>query len=257
MGATINLPILSRDRIEPGSYNTPLGQFPKTCSSTDINPNKVAAGLISQFNNALSAKDYQAVSNLFLENGYWRDHLCLSWDFRTLKGTDNISNFLSKNHRLTSLEIDRSSAFRAPHVGPIDAFGEVTGVEFFANLTTELGRGRAVARLAEVDGTWRFSTLFTSLEELKGHEESVNHRRPKGVEHGEQKTRKNWLEQRIDDINFVGKNPAVIVIGTDPVLSSTVSNICRCWPKWAYSCCSAQNAQCRHSSDRPRGPYWR
>lgn len=216
MAATMDPPVLSRDRIEPGSCNIPLGKFPQTCSSTDISPGKVASELISQFNTALSAEDHQAVSELFIENGYWRDHLCLSWDFRTLKGTENISNFLSKNHRLTNVQIDRSSAFRSPHVGPIDGFGDVTGIEFFAKVTTELGSGRAVARLAEVNGNWRFSTLFTSLEELKGHEESVHHRRPKGVQHGEQEARKNWLEQRIDDINFEGKNPTVIIIGTNP-----------------------------------------
>lgn len=209
-------PIPSRDRIEPGSYNIPLGKFPQTCSTASIDPNKVASELIEQLNSALSAKDYQAVSNLFLENGYWRDHLCLSWDFRTLKGREDISSFLSKGCRLVSVDIDRSSAFRAPHVGPIDGFGDVTGVEFFTKATTQLGSGQGVARVAEIDGTWKFSTFFSSLTDIKGHEESVNHRRPRGVQHGEQKGCKNWLEKRIDDINFEGKSPAVIIIGTVP-----------------------------------------
>jgi hypothetical protein len=205
---------LPQNRVEPGSYNLPLASFPSSCSTTPANPDGIASGLIDQLNHALSTKNYDAVSSLFLDTGYWRDHLCLSWDFRTLKGSEDIKSLLGKGCRLTRVEVDRSSAIRAPHAGPIDAFGEIMGVEFFVAVTTEAGRGRGIARLAEVDGRWKISTLFTSLEELSGHEEAVKHRRPVGVQHGEQRNRENWLERRNADVNFEGKNPAVVIIGT-------------------------------------------
>lgn len=204
---------LSQDRVEPGSYMVPPAKFPKTCSTTPADPDELASGVINKLNDSLKTQDYKTLANQFLGDGYWRDHLCLSWDFRTFKGQENILNFLSKGCRLSSVEIDRSSPIRAPHVGPIDGFGEVTGIEFFIKVDTQVGRGRGIVRLAEDKGIWKICTFFTSLTELKGHEESVDHRRPKGTYHGEKTDRRNWQERRIDDINFEGKDPSVVIIG--------------------------------------------
>jgi putative flavoprotein involved in K+ transport len=52
--------------------------------------------------------------------------------------------------------------------------------EAWLEFETEVGRGSGHLRL--IDGqAW---TLLTALDELKGHEESLGPRRPKGVEHG-------------------------------------------------------------------------
>lgn len=206
--------VLSQDRVTPGSCNIPVGEFPRSSNNaTSTDPESVAAGIIKNLNEAVSKKDYRAVSNLFLENGYWRDHLCLTWDYHTVKGRDKISQFLQENHRLESVEIDKSSSFRAPHVGPIDAFGDVIGVEFFTKVTTDVGSGQGVVRLAERNGEWKIFTFFTSLKELKGHEERVRHHRPRGVQHGEHPGRQNWLERRIAEVEFKDKEPAVVVVG--------------------------------------------
>ncbi|GFF93610.1 probable indole-3-pyruvate monooxygenase YUCCA11 [Aspergillus udagawae] len=203
----------SKDRIEPGSFNVPVGKFPKTASSTSIDAAKVASEVIDRLNGALNQKNYKAVSDLFLEDGYWRDHLGLSWDYRTVKGSENIARFLEDSARLAQIDIDQSSPFRAPHVGPIDAFGEVTGVEFFTTFANDAGHGRGVVRLAEKDGVWKIFTVFTTLQELKGHEEAVNTRRPLGVQHGAQPGKRNWQDRRTSDFEFEGKNPVVLVIG--------------------------------------------
>ncbi|KAI9931159.1 hypothetical protein ASPWEDRAFT_101354 [Aspergillus wentii DTO 134E9] len=203
----------SKDRIESGSFNIPIGKFPATATSTSIDHEAIASQIVSSVNTALSNNDYNALTALFLEDGFWRDHLCVTWDLRTIKGRENIANFLSASGQLTHVEIDRSSAFRSPAVAPIDAFGDVTGIQFFINVTTQTGRGDGIVRLAEKDGEWKIYTFFTSLVELKGHEEGVRHRRPKGVQHGEQKDRRNWQEKRTADVNYEGKDPAVLVVG--------------------------------------------
>ncbi|KAL1967110.1 hypothetical protein VTN77DRAFT_3634 [Rasamsonia byssochlamydoides] len=206
--------VLSRDRVEPGSVNVPVGQLPATASASPASVDAVATAIIDDLNKALAAKDHQAISQLFLENGYWRDHLALSWDLHTLKGRDRISSFLAEECRLTKVEIDRSSAYRAPHFGPIDGgIGDVKGIEFFVTFTTEIGAGQGVARLAEKDGQWKIFTFFTSLRSLNGHEERLNHRRPKGVEHGGRPERKNWQERRTAEANLEGKDPTVLIIG--------------------------------------------
>ncbi|EAW10389.1 uncharacterized protein ACLA_048610 [Aspergillus clavatus NRRL 1] len=203
----------SKDRVEPDSVNVPVGKFPPTASSTEIDAPQIASDVVDRLNSALRQKDYKAASNLFMEDGYWRDHLGLSWDFRTPKGRDNIAGFLESAAQLPQIEIDRSSPMLAPSVGPIDAFGDVFGVEFCITFTTESGNGRGAVRLAEKDGAWEILTLFTTLKELKGHEEAVNSRRPLGVQHGEQLDRRNWQDRRTADSNFEGKDPAVVIIG--------------------------------------------
>ncbi|KAH1963099.1 hypothetical protein KXV90_002904 [Aspergillus fumigatus] len=203
----------SKDRIAPGSVNVPVGKFPQTASSTSVDAAKLASEAIDQLNSALKQKNYKAVSDLFLEDAYWRDHLGLSWDYRTIKGRENIASFLEHSTRLVQVEIDQSSPFRAPHVGPIDAFGDVTGVEFFTTFANDVGNGRGVVRMAEKDGVWKIFTIFTTLQELKGHEEAVNASRPLGVQHGAQVGRRNWQDRRTSDFEFEEKTPVVLVVG--------------------------------------------
>lgn len=169
--------IPSKDRIESGSFNIPINKLPETCSSTDVDAVKVASEIVAKLNAAFSQKNFKAITDLFLEESFWRDHLCVSLDFRTLKGRDNITPFLQENPRLVKLELDGSSAFGPPHVGPIDAFGDIIGVEFIGKVTSEIGKGRCVVRLAEKAGGWKIFSVFTSLLELDGHAELTDHRR--------------------------------------------------------------------------------
>lgn len=212
--AAVAPPVLSRNRIEPGSFNVPVGKLPQSATTTSLDADKVATELISQLNSSLSKRDYDAISGLFLEDGYWRDHLCLSWDLHTSKGRGQISDFLRKNRLPIQIEIDQSSSFRAPQIAPIDGFGDVKGIQFFGTVVTDVGLGQAVVRLAEEkDGKWSIFTLFTSLREIKGHEELVNQRRPKGAQHGARSKRENWQDRRDAEVNFGGRDPAVLIVG--------------------------------------------
>ena len=76
---------------------------------------------------------------------------------------------------------------------------------------TEAGRGGGHLRL--IDGkAW---TLLTALEELKGHEESLGFRRPKGVHHGADPERETWLEDRQREAEELGftTQPYVVIVG--------------------------------------------
>lgn len=211
--AESQLDLPSRERVEPGSCNIPLGKFPGTSSTTPENVDQIATDIIDQLNSSLAKKEAQSLSELFLENSYWRDHLCFSWDFRTIKGREEISSYVTSGSVSTKLAVDRSSALKAPHTGPIDGYGQVHGIEFFMSVDTEVGRGQGVVRLAQNDNEWKIFTIFTSLVELKGYEEAVGHRRPMGVRHGEHHDRTNWQDQRIADSNFKEKEPAVVIVG--------------------------------------------
>ncbi|KAI2792439.1 hypothetical protein POX_b02477 [Penicillium oxalicum] len=206
-----NIP--SRERVEPGSHNIPLGKFPDTCTKPAEKPDQIATQIIDRLNQVLSKKDTSALSQLFLHDGYWRDHLCLSWDFRTIKGSDAIAKFATASSSGIQVEVDHSSAFRAPHNGPIDALGEVHGVEFFIKATTTFGVGQGVVRLAQQENDWKIFTISTTLLELTGHEEAINTRRPVGVKHGMQHGRQNWQDRRNVEQEYVDRDPAVLIIG--------------------------------------------
>src|SRR6202012_2486606 len=91
-----------------GSFNiTPLS-FPPTCTSSDIKPDDVASKLVEDFNGFLTTKDCHSIAGLFMQEGAWKDHLCLSWDLRTFTGPEKIADFLERGCRILSVQIDHS-----------------------------------------------------------------------------------------------------------------------------------------------------
>lgn len=205
---------------EPGSTNLTLATFPSATKDEPKDVDSIAQTLIDKFNSALSSGDTTAIIDLFLDDCYWRDHLALSWEYHTLKGTQKIKDFLGAETKgLKKLTINRDSAFRAPHYGALDGAGDTKGIEFFVEVESKHGTGMGIARILEESGSgkWKIFSLFTTLTELKGHESATLHRRPRGVEHGEEKARANWQDKRDEQLNFEnGKEPAVLIVGECP-----------------------------------------
>jgi cation diffusion facilitator CzcD-associated flavoprotein CzcO len=200
----------SYNRVEPGSINLPIANFPN--EATPENADAIAEAWTNDFNKALNSDFSSKVPDLFMPESYWRDHLSLAWDFRTLKGPTDIQAFIKNSPngcRLKEIGVDKSTPFRAPHVSGFN----FKGVETFLTTKTDVGTGLGVVRLVQHGGKWKAFTLFTSMRELEGHEEATFGRRPNGVEHGGKPDRKNWLERRIADSNFENSEPAVIILG--------------------------------------------
>lgn len=216
-----SIPRTSRAWAVPGSTNIALAKFPSaTKKPSSSNPQEIATSLVSAFNTALKNKDLTALARLFSEDGFWRDHLALSWNFRTVQGPSNILSFLkscseSKDGlRLTKIEVDSSAPVRKPQFLPIDGAGEVQGVQFFFEIETVRGKGLGLARLIEENGEWRIFTFYTRIQELKGFEEAINDHRSRGVEHGGKPGRKNWAQRREAEADFAdGSEPAVLIVG--------------------------------------------
>lgn len=205
--------IASSERPEYGSVNIQIGEYPDSSKNDSVDANNIADEIVAKISEAITSGNNDAISELFVrDKSYWRDHLALTWDFRTAKGRQNIKKLLDDARvRLTRIEIDKSSSFKAPKFGPIDAFGDVNGISFFINFETTIGRGNGNVNLAEVNGQWKMFTIYTGLHELKGFEEPVNHRRPQGVKHGGDPARKNWRERR--ETEKEEADPKVLIIG--------------------------------------------
>ncbi|KAL2889874.1 putative indole-3-pyruvate monooxygenase YUCCA11 [Ceratocystis lukuohia] len=214
----------SHMRTVPGSVNIPVAKFPvaeDTQSPNDANPVLIAAAVVQAINEAIARQDFNALSKLFSDSGYWRDHLALSWEFRTAHGRDKILSFLksvaqSKNgFRLLEIRLDESGPARLPQIDRMESHeGVVTCVRFMFQLDTVIGSGKGLAKLVHVGGAWKIYTLYTSLVEIHGHEEKICRNRPSGVKHGSKPGRQNWAERRAAEADFNdGVEPTVFILG--------------------------------------------
>lgn len=210
---TMAAPTPSSQRVEPGSVNIAPCPWPASTAGESVDVTAVATGIVANFNHALANGDYGALVDLFVEDGYWRDHAALSFDLRTLHGRDKIRAFLEKQCHLTSVELDASSDFRKPNLTNFNPTGKVDGIYFYVNFTTTHGAGRGFVRLIGEHSAFRIWTFFTTLESLKDYPESTGAQRPNGVQHGGTPGRKNWLDRRKEAQEFVDSEPAVLVIG--------------------------------------------
>ncbi|KAI0101518.1 hypothetical protein GGR51DRAFT_331245 [Nemania sp. FL0031] len=205
----------SCERVVPGSINIPIAPWPVTPKideeATDVV--KIASETVDSFNKLLEKKDYKAIADLFVDNGYWRDQLALTWDFRTSKGKEKIINLLQGGHHLLNIAIDQSPPRQGPHVKSFRTDGSVPGIQFFTTITTQFGSGDGVVRLVEDSGQWKIWVLFTSMIKLKDHPEATGLNRPNGVVHGARAGRKNWLDRRRSESNFEGSEPEVLIVG--------------------------------------------
>lgn len=213
------VPVSSSQRCEPGSVNPPFAKWPKTTIKDPVDAESTAKELVSAINSYLgkapSIEAAEGVASLFIDGEcYWRDHLALSWDLRTIKGKAEVATFLQSNSSLTQVAIDTTTEWRKPKFTPFNAEQTSKGILFYITITTKLGSGHGVVRLVEDGkGGWKVWTLFTTLEELRGFEEPIGPRRATGVQHGFHKGRKNWTDRRNEEIQFVDREPDVLIIG--------------------------------------------
>lgn len=157
---------------------------------------------VSAFSEAIAARDADGVALLFTEESYWRDLVALTWNLKTVEGRGEIADML----RAT---LDASSP---ANFAIIEDPAEADGVlEAWLSFETRVGRGTAHLRLVE-GKAW---TFLTTLDELKGHEEPMNDRRPKGAEHGANPDRVTWVEEREAEWRELGgrRQPEVVIVG--------------------------------------------
>ncbi|KJZ74250.1 hypothetical protein HIM_06256 [Hirsutella minnesotensis 3608] len=204
----------------PGSINVPVSRFPNGAHFGPVDPARVATNILEALNQAISTADYNAIARLFTSGGYWRDHLAISWEFRTIEGREQILKFLEDcagsrdGFRLKNNQLDRAIPSREPKVVLIDPEESLPGVLAFFKFTTVIGSGDGVMRLIRDEGAWKIFTFYTRLREISGHEELTGHRRPQGVEHGRRRDSKNWAEQRLLESEIEdGCELPVLIIG--------------------------------------------
>ena len=176
------------NHILPGSHALPTPALPEirvkyVPEHSEINEecSKWLQSFHLLLNSSLVGSD---TSGLFLHNACWRDLLCLKWDFHTLQGPDAVAKYVDDfvtTGRSIKISLDKSVDHRAPAYVPLDAENKVSCLQAWFTIETDIGEGRGIVKLVrDDDGQWKAYTVFTTLEELKGHEELIKERRPAG-----------------------------------------------------------------------------
>ncbi|QFG68499.1 flavin-containing monooxygenase [Ornithinimicrobium pratense] len=156
----------------------------------------------SAFEDALTAGDVERAAEMFAPTSFWRDLIAFTWNITTVEDREGVADLL--RHTLDEV---RPSGFRTTEPPTKDDGGITAWFEF----ETVVGRGSGHLRLKD-EGAW---TFLTALQELKGHEEPRTTRRKMGAEHGADKSRLTWLEQRQQEAESLGSStqPYVLVVG--------------------------------------------
>src|SRR5262249_48808493 len=128
----------------------------------------------------------------------WRDVLAFTWRIRTVDGADAIVGALTAQAdrvRPAGLKLDpnRTMPRRVTRVG-------TETIEAIFRFETAQGRGSGVLRLTpDASNVLKAWTFHTTLDELKGYEETIGRRRPHGEAYSRDFRGPNWLDLRKSD----------------------------------------------------------
>ena len=207
----------------PQPHDISLPRFAKVeaalPSKTSETPHSIASKWLTTFSNILSSGDTSKLSTVVHDEGWWRDHLALTWDFRTSHGLPKITSFLTptiSKANLHNLQLVETGKF-APHKE--EPMPDLEWIEFMFTFSNYVGNGKGMIRLAccPNTATWKAHMIYTALQTLTDYPEAIGERRPHGgtasligkggVIEG------NWLERRERQIEFLDEEPAVLIIG--------------------------------------------
>jgi cation diffusion facilitator CzcD-associated flavoprotein CzcO len=173
-----------------------------------------AADWLGQFENALAKSDEKQLKALFHADSYWRDVLALSWSIQTRNGADAILKELP-THALRAapsgfaIDPDRAAPRWVTRAG-------THAIEAIFKFDIAEGRGSGIVRLipdADDGNQLKAWTLLTALDELKGFEEPLDARRPRGQSYSRDFRGPNWLDQRNASLDYAARDPDVVVVG--------------------------------------------
>lgn len=168
----------------------------------------IAREWLDAFAAAIASNEPGAVSALLTDDVYWRDILALSWDIRTCAGNADASAAIAgfaAIRRPANFVLDTTS------VQLVKRGEMVPSIEALFSFETDIGWCRGHVRLRDRGGSsrsWTAWTVFTALEDLKGHEERAGNHRPTLYERSD-----NWATAAARSAFFETNDPDTVIIG--------------------------------------------
>ena len=169
---------------------------------------------LESFITTLQAKDAAAIADLFLADGLWRDVLAFTWTIQTMSGRPAIEAMLRETLARTQPRNFHYPARRTPPRWVTRAGTEA--IEALFEFETAAGRGAGVVRLVpdpQTPSRLRAWTIVTTLEELKGQEESFKTRAAQADDSTRDFGAENWSDRLAKTRTYADRDPAVIVVG--------------------------------------------
>ena len=119
----------------------------------DLDVQAIAQCWINAFSQFAQAGDADGLSNLFIDDAFWRDMLAITWNFRTFYGKERIQKFLvdrlaqanisSVEINVASMELQRS-------------FPDLAWVQSFFKFEMPFGYASGIVRLVPTAaGDWK------------------------------------------------------------------------------------------------------
>ena len=149
---------------------------------SSIEPVDAAMAWLSAFERAAATYNAEAVAGLFADDSHWRDLVAFTWHIRTFSSRDAIKQAFARAMTATK---PRNFCIPDGRTPPrVVTRAGTKCIEAIFTFETECGRGSGILRLipSQADGAqlacW---VLLTTLDEIKGHEEQIGARRPRGA----------------------------------------------------------------------------
>jgi len=116
-----------------------------------------------------------------------------------------------------AVRLDKSGVHKVPQ---IVTFGGLEVIQAFLRIETTGRRGEELVRLisdTSDGGKWKAFTLFTTLNELKGHEERIYNRRPTRLDRNRDEGGMTWKDRLLAQQNFEDdRQPTILMVGRPP-----------------------------------------
>ena len=170
-----------------------------------------AAAWLDDFGAALASGDAARIAALFAEDCHWRDILAFTWDLHTTSGATAIAQRMAPAAgamapHAVALAAGRTPPRRVTRAG-------IDTIEVIFSFETNIGPCTGVVRLVTDAGAPRAWTLFTTLDEIRGHEDPTNGQRWQNVDWKRNFGGENWLDRRKRAQEYADHDPAVLVVG--------------------------------------------
>ena len=169
---------------------------------------------LNAFETALAQGNAEAAAAMFSADGHWRDLVAFTWHIRTFSNRDAIRAAIVEHALRVRAHNFRIAQGRVPP--RVVKRAGVETIEALISFETAIGKGSGVLRLVPGQAEAARHTawvLLTSLDEIKGHEERINKRRPRGEEWSGGFGGENWMDHRKKQIAYADREPAVVVVG--------------------------------------------
>ncbi|TVY46827.1 putative indole-3-pyruvate monooxygenase [Lachnellula occidentalis] len=142
-----------------------------TSTRDEIDPESIAKTWLENLQAKISQGQLEDVSDLFIDDSWWRDIVGLSWNITTKRGMSKISQYLQS-------QVSKSGfgKFDVIHQGVLQPrlsdLGGLIWIESGFTFETKAGTGRGILRLANTGPQqWKAWIVHTTLEELSGFPE--------------------------------------------------------------------------------------